>query len=320
MEMFDVTSLGELLIDFTPSGSQGEFIRNPGGAPANVLAALARLGRRTGFIGKVGDDQFGRYLKQVLDENDIDTGGLLFSPDVRTTLAFVHLDAEGDRSFSFYRNPGADMMIEAAEVNKEMVKHTRIFHFGSLSLTDDPARGATLEAVRYARECGTIVSYDPNYREKLWKSEEEAVRWMKEGMRHADIVKLSEEEFRLLAGDMSMEEGSSFLADQFAIPLLLVTLGSEGSYYRYGRESGQIGSFKVDAADSTGAGDCFMGSFLHQFLQSGLMPGELNREKLEDMVLYANAAAALSVTGKGAIPSMPRPAEIEELLKKGVKS
>ncbi|NDL68338.1 PfkB family carbohydrate kinase [Anaerotalea alkaliphila] len=317
--MFDVVALGEVLIDFTPQGvsERGNplFERNPGGAPANVLACLAKLGKETAFIGKVGRDQFGTFLKQTLEENGIHTGGLVFDGQVNTTLAFVHLQPDGDRSFSFYRNPGADMNLHPEEVDFDLVRNTRIFHFGSLSLTGEPVRFTTFEALKVARDAGVLVSYDPNLREPLWESLDLAKEMIGKGMAYADVVKISEEELTFLTGLEDLEEGSKALMASFGnIRLLLVTLGPKGSYYRTADLSGEVPGFMVKAVDTTGAGDSFLGGILHGLLERDLDLDSMGEQDFLNLLLFANAGASIVTTRYGAIAVMPTMEEIQARL------
>jgi fructokinase len=316
--MFDVTAIGELLIDFTQTRNSDEetvsFVRHPGGAPANVLAALAKLNRKVAFIGKVGNDSFGQYLEKVLIDSGIDTKGLNFSNEIPTTLAFVHLNEEGDRSFSFYRNPGADMMLQTEEVDHEILGQSKIVHFGSLSLTDEPARTATFAAIEQAKAMGKIISFDPNYRSQLWKSEDHAKKMMKKGLLYADIVKLSEEEFHLLAGGRESREGTDYLMKENQLSLLFVTVGNEGCFFRRGEDFGKMSGFKVKAVDTTGAGDAFLGGILHKLIEFNVHPSQLKLREVVEMAEFANIVAGLSVTKKGGIPSMPLFEKVEQLL------
>jgi fructokinase len=313
--MLDVIALGEVLIDFTPAGKSetGEvrFERNPGGAPANVLSSLAKLGKNTAFIGKVGDDQFGHYLHNNLRGSGINTKGLVFSKDTRTTLAFVHLDDQGDRSFSFYRSPGADMMLSEKEVDLEMISNARVFHFGSISMTHEPSASATLKAAAYAKEQGLLISFDPNLRENLWDVLTQAKERMEQGLSFADVVKISEEELEFISGTKDLEKGSSYLSDRFNIPLILVTLGAKGCFYRLGSETGQRSGYQVQAVDTTGAGDAFLGGMLYQIMEKGYPLSSLPLNVVDQMVSFANAVGALVTTKKGAIPAMP---SLEEVL------
>lgn len=317
---FDVCALGELLIDFTPIGlSQNGnplYERNPGGAPANVLTALARLNKKTAFLGKVGDDSFGHFLKGMLCEQGIDTSGLRFSKNVPTTLAFVHLDKRGDRSFSFYRNPGADLTLKSQELEKDVICKSRIFHFGSLSLTDEPVRSATIEALSVAKESPILVSYDPNLRPALWNSLEEAKEQILVGLGFSDIVKISEEEFDFLTPGSSLEEGTQYLCERYNISFLLVTLGEKGCFYRAGIEHGYKKGFKTATIDTTGAGDAFFGGVLYMIIELGLDICNLSRKDLEEITTFANGLAALSTTRLGGIPGMPFFEEVKEFLKR----
>jgi fructokinase len=320
MTMFDVTALGEVLIDFTPSGYSDKghvlFETNPGGAPANVLVALSRLNKKTAFIGKVGQDQFGHILKGVLEEQKIDTNNLLFSETVNTTLAFVHLDKNGDRSFSFYRNPGADIMLEKEEIDEETIKQSRIFHFGSLSLTNEPAATATFTALEYAKKHNVPISYDPNLRIPLWKSLEDAKRQIFKGFEYADIVKISEEELEFLTGYRDVIKGTEVLQEQFGTAVIFVTLGAEGCFYRSKNAYGHKEGFQVNVADTTGAGDAFVGGVLYHILEMNKPLEGLHAADFEKMVTFANAVGALTTKGKGGIPSIPTMEQVEKFLKR----
>ncbi|MGI6778568.1 MAG: PfkB family carbohydrate kinase [Acetivibrionales bacterium] len=316
--MIDITVLGEILIDFTPAGtsSQGNilFERNPGGAPANVAVCVARLGGKAGFIGKVGKDMFGHFLSSVLKDNGVLTSGLKFANNVNTTLAFVQLDENGDRSFSFYRNPGADTALEPSEIDYSLIKDSKVFHFGSLSLTDEPARSATHAALEFAKENGCIISYDPNLRPPLWKDMEFAKKQIESVMGYCDILKISEEEMEFLTGEKCLEKGTAAIHGKYRTPLILVTRGAEGSYYRLGDFTGNKPTFKeFKPVDTTGAGDSFLGGFLYSMLSRGIDDlQKLDVKVLEDLLVFANAAASLCVTKKGAIPAMP---DLESVMK-----
>jgi fructokinase len=318
--MLDVTALGEILIDFTPAANSDaetvSFVRNPGGAPANVLASLAKLGKKTAFIGKVGKDQFGVFLKDVLVQSGIEAKGLVFSEATNTTLAFVHLDNQGDRSFSFYRNPGADMMLTAEEVDLELIASSKVFHFGSISLTDEPAATATLRALDHAKESGCLISYDPNLRIPLWKDLHHAKQQIELGLTYADVLKISEEELAFITGLEDLDQGSQYIYDHFGIKLILVTLGPEGCYYRKGHETGHKKGYEVTAVDTTGAGDSFLAGILYQILHCEKELSELSLKDLESMVDFANAVGALTTTKKGAIPAMPSLEDIKGLMQR----
>ncbi|MGI6404486.1 MAG: carbohydrate kinase family protein [Oscillospiraceae bacterium] len=305
--MLDVTALGEILIDFTPCGDCDGipiFAQNPGGAPLNVLAQNALLGGKTAFIGKVGADVFGDDLRRMMANNDINTQGLVISKDVHTTLAFVQLDSKGERSFCFYRNPGADILLRKEEVAADLIRNSHIFHFGSLSTTSEPSRSATYEALRTAKEAGCIISYDPNYRAPLWESEEVAIKAMLDLMPYADILKVSDDEMKLLTGTDDFDEGSRKLAD-YGITFVCVSCGSEGAYYRRGNEFGKVPAFEVCAVDTNGAGDAFLGAIHYQIRKKSLADlKQMPRNELEAIIRFANAAGALAVLKKGAIPAM----------------
>lgn len=322
--MFDVTALGELLIDFTPAGlsEQGNicFERNPGGAPANVLACISRLGGKTAFIGKVGKDMFGDYLAETLRGYGINVSGLTFSSETNTTLAFVQLNEAGDRSFNFYRNPGADTTLDKNELSYELIGKSKVFHFGSLSLTDEPARSATIVALEYAREKDIIISYDPNLRPALWKSLDHALQEIRFGLRFCKLLKISEEELEFITGMGDLHNGSLELYKEYGIDVILVTRGGNGCFYRLKDKTGQVDTFtRCKTVDTTGAGDAFLGGFLYSLLNEyGGQIQNLNDETLKKMLVFSNAVASLSTTKKGAIPSMPRLNEVQELISDGI--
>ena len=313
---YDVTALGELLIDLTQNGmsEQGNPIleANPGGAPCNVLACLSKHGHKTAFIGKVGKDGFGEQLTKGLVETGISTEGLQYDTQVHTTLAVVHTYADGDRDFSFYRNPGADMMLKAEEVDEKIIKNSKIFHFGSLSMTDQPVRSAHLHALKIAEEAGCLRSYDPNLRPPLWPNLEVAKENILELMAHCDILKISDNEIQWLSGKEDYDEGIAWLRSQFDIPLIFLTLGKDGSRAYCGDVRTQQAGFKLNTIETTGAGDTFFGSVLHQILEKGFRP--YTKEELDEMLRFANAAAALVTTRRGALRVMPSAEEIEAIL------
>ncbi|NRF93794.1 carbohydrate kinase [Paenibacillus frigoriresistens] len=316
--MTDVVAFGELLIDFTPQERAMDgynlFQQNPGGAPANVLAALAKLGKKTAFIGKVGQDAFGVYLQKELNAQQIDTTGLILSDEVNTTLAFVLLSKSGERSFTFHRKPGADQMMNADEIDYSIIANAKIFHFGSVSLTHDPARTATCEAVSFAKKSGSLISYDPNLRIDLWKDAEEAKEIILGMMSYADIVKISEEELEFLTGTTVLETGTEQLLTSYGNALILVTLGHKGCYYRRGEMTGYIQGFRVRTLDTTGAGDAFLGGIHYQILQIDKPLQELGAIDIKNMITFSNAIGALVTTKNGAIPAMPILTEIHELM------
>lgn len=313
--MTDIWTLGEVLIDMTQSGSDengnGQFTAYPGGAPANVAVAAARLGAKAGFIGKVGDDAFGRFLADTLKKENVDVSGLFACEDVPTTMALVSVAPDGERDFSFYRNPGADTQLTADEARAVLADNpdAKIIHVGSLSMTDEPSREACETAVKYAREKGMMVSYDPNYRAALWDSEERAVNMMKSLLPYADILKVSDEEMVMLTGTDDPEEGSRLLS-QYGPALVLVTLGSQGVFARYGEHTEAVPGIQVTVADTNGAGDTFLGAVLGRITKEGCRPEELAPEVLKEIVIYANKAAALTCTRHGAIPAMPYASEM----------
>lgn len=317
--VYDVTALGELLIDFTENGMSGQgnplFEANPGGAPCNVLAMLQRLGHKTAFVGKVGDDIFGRRLTEVLNETGIDTTGLIMDANVRTTLAFVETKPDGDRDFSFYRNPGADMMLSERELALEPIEHCGIFHFGTLSMTHEPVRSATKEAIKKAKETGALLSFDPNLRERLWDSLEAAKEQVKYGLMVCDILKISDNEIQWFTGKEDYTEGIREIQKEYGIPLILLSMGREGSRAYYGDSMVEVPAFLQERTiETTGAGDTFLGCCLHYILTYGL--NGLTEEKLHEMLAFANAAASIITTRKGALRVMPTEREIEQLAKR----
>ncbi|GED70790.1 fructokinase [Brevibacillus reuszeri] len=320
--MLDVVACGELLIDFTPTShaEKGKlaFEQNPGGAPANVLTALSRLGKRTSFVGAVGNDAFGQFLKQTLLDLNIGTTGLIMTSEAPTTLAFVHINEHADRSFHFYRNPGADTLLRETDIDEELIGQARIFHFGSLSLTHEPARAATKKAVEIAKNNHRLVSFDPNYRASLWDDEDEAKRIILSGISQANIVKLSEEEVVFLAPTGDVNEATDWLMQEYGNQLILVTLGAKGCFYRTHDHCGIVQGFKVDAVDTTGAGDAFFGGMLHQILEVKEDIATRTQTELEQMIRFANAVGALATTKTGAIPAMPSLEEVERFTKAGL--
>jgi fructokinase len=318
MKRYDVVALGELLIDFTENGisSQGNpvFEANPGGAPCNVLAMLRKLGKRCAFIGKVGEDMFGQQLKTVAEQAGIDMSALLMDRDVHTTLAFVKTFPNGDRDFSFYRNPGADMMLREDELPLEMIRSARIFHFGTLSMTHENVRAATKTAVLTAKKADAIISFDPNLRPPLWNSLEEAREQMAWGLSQCDVLKISDNEIEFLTGTDDFDKGVDAIWKQWpGIRLINVTAGPGGSYaYVRGNRVFVPGFLLGGTIETTGAGDTFCASVLNFILEHGL--DSLNGEDLKEMLRFANAAAYLVTTKKGAIRSMPERAQVETLL------
>ena len=318
MKRYDVVALGELLIDFTENGvsSQGNpvFEANPGGAPCNVLAMLRKLDRTCAFIGKVGDDMFGRQLKAAAEEAGIDMSALLMEREVHTTLAFVKTFANGDRDFSFYRDPGADMMLTESELPREMLRDTRIFHFGTLSMTHENVRQATRTAVKTAKEAGAVISFDPNLRPPLWKDLEDAREQMSWGLAHCDVLKISDNEIEFLTGTDDFDRGVGIIREKWpGIRLINVTAGPDGSYgYAPGAKAFVPAFLLGGTIETTGAGDTFCASVLNFILERGL--DGLGQDDLKQMLRFANAAAYLVTTKKGAIRSMPERAQVETIL------
>lgn len=317
MKQYDVVALGELLIDFTETGvsPQGNPLLevNPGGAPCNVLAMLQNLGRKTAFVGKVGKDSFGDLLAKTIGERGIETTGLLQDSDVHTTLAFVHTLPDGDREFSFYRKPGADVSLSANELKEEMIGDCRIFHFGSLSLTDEPCRTATQTSLRIAQNAGALISFDPNLREPLWDNLNDAKMQIAWGLKHSDVVKIADNEMTFLTGETDFEKGAAILRAWFPnIRLLNITAGPDGSHSFYGDLHVFVPGFRVQAIETTGAGDTFCACVLHDVLNNGLY--DRTEDSLAAMLRFANAAAAIITTRKGALKSMPTLSEVQALL------
>ena len=318
--MYDVVALGELLVDFIQNGSSAAgnpvFEANPGGAPCNVLAMLSRLGYQTAFIGKVGDDYFGRMLGDTIKETGISAEGLIYDGDVNTTLALVHTLAGGDRDFSFYRKPGADIMLSENEVRKKLIEECRVFHFGSLSLTNEPAATATKAAVSCAKSMGKLISFDPNLREPLWEGDEQAKEAIWYGIGECDVLKIADNEIKWLTGKEDYDEGVQTIKERSNVKLINVTLGNEGSLAYYADMKIYGKPFLSDrTVDTTGAGDTFCACVIGFVLEHGL--DNLAEADLEIMLSFANAAASIVTTRKGAIRSMPAKEEIDALRSEG---
>lgn len=317
MRSFDVTALGELLIDFTENGisEQGNPIleANPGGAPCNVLAMLNKLGKKTAFIGKVGNDNFGRLLADEVKKSGTDVTNLVFDDTVHTTLAFVHTKPDGDRDFSFYRNPGADMMLRKEEVMEELIKNSKIFHFGTLSSTHEGVREATRYAIDVAKNNGVLVSFDPNLREPLWESLECAKQEIAYGLSKCDILKISDNEVEFMTGTNDYEKGAAILQEKYEIPLMFVTLGKEGSLAYWKDVSAQAKPFLQEGTiETTGAGDTFEACALNYVLDHGIQ--DLTADHLKELLTFANAGASIITTRRGALRVMPTAQEIEQLI------
>lgn len=314
---FDVTALGELLIDFTENGlsTQGNPLMeaNPGGAPCNVLAMLTKLGKKTAFIGKIGNDMFGHQLKECVETAGIDTRALKMDDEVHTTLAFVHTYPDGDRDFSFYRNPGADMMLTKEDVDEDLIRSSKIFHFGTLSSTHEGVREATRYAIDIAKESGAIVSFDPNLRPPLWKSLDDARAEIEYGLGKCDILKISDNEVTFLFDTEDYDEGARLLNEKYNIPLILITLGPDGSRAYYKGMRVEAAPFRSEnTIETTGAGDTFCACALNYVLEHGL--DNLSEQDLKELLTFANAAASLITTKKGALKVMPERDEVVEFI------
>lgn len=316
MKTFDVVAMGELLIDFTENGTsiQGNPLleANPGGAPCNVLAMLNRLGKKTAFIGKVGRDSFGQQLKEAVEQSGTDVTNLIMDEEIPTTLAFVHTLPGGDREFSFYRNPGADMMLKKEEVQEDIIKAAKIFHFGTLSSTHEGVRAATRYAIKIAKENGLLISFDPNLREQLWDSLEHAKAEIQYGLSKCDVLKISDNELEFLTGTTDDTKGVEMLQEQYHIPLIFVTLGRDGSRAYYHDWVIEEKPFLQEGTiETTGAGDTFMGCALGYLLEHDFT--NLTKENLKELLVFANAGASIITTRKGALKVMLERAEIEAL-------
>ncbi|MDE6618926.1 MAG: carbohydrate kinase [Lachnospiraceae bacterium] len=317
-KQFDVVALGELLIDFTENGisEQGNplFEANPGGAPCNVLAMLSKLGCQTAFIGKVGKDFFGEQLKNAIVEVGINARGLRMDWDVHTTLAMVHTYPDGDRDFSFYRSPGADMMLREDELDRNTLENAKIFHFGTLSMTDFEIRKTTKKAVEIAKESGAVISFDPNLRPPLWKSLDDAKEQTAYGLSQCDVLKISDNEIQWFTGETEFDAGVRKLKEQYDIPLILLSMGKDGSRAYYKDLCVEVQPFlQENTIETTGAGDTFGACCLYHVLQYGLE--NLDEQNLTQMLTFANAAASIVTTRKGALRVMPSREEVEALIK-----
>ena len=314
----DVVALGELLIDFATIGTDADgyptMAAHPGGAPANFLAALTKYGCKTALLGKVGTDTFGDLLLNTLQNAGIETKGMIRTDEVFTTLAFVTFDEGGDRKFAFARKPGADTQISFEELDLSLIDEAKVFHFGTLSLTHEPARTATYKAVAYAKERGKLITYDPNLRKPLWSSMEEAKTQLIWGLSQADVVKISDEEVEFLFG-LGVEDGAKYILDTYGVKLVFVTCGADGCFFKNAVAEGRVPSLKnISVIDTTGAGDIFGGSAIYMLLGSGTKPEDLNAIQLEDIGKMASTAASLSTEKFGGIPSVPEKKLVEEYL------
>lgn len=314
--MASVVALGELLIDFTSSCTDGEgyptMIAHPGGAPANYLAALARFGNDAAFIGKVGDDAFGHLLSGTLEKAGINTKGLIIDRNYFTTLAFVTLDESGDREFSFARKPGADTRLTEDEIDYSLIKSSKVFHFGTLSLTSEPAKAATKKAVTFANENGLLISFDPNLRKPLWDNLSDAKEEMLWGLKNSDVVKISDDEVDFLFG-LGPKEGAEKIFNEFGVKLIFVTCGADGAWFKNEKACGHVpGLTGIKVVDTTGAGDIFGGSAMHKILEKGKNVEDLEERDLEEITRFASTSASLSTTKAGGISSVPSLEEIEK--------
>ncbi len=310
--------IGELLIDFvstTPDVTLAEapgFVKAPGGAPANVAVGLAKLGVDTGFIGKVGTDPFGDFLSETLQQNSVDTSYLISGESSRTTLAFVATRSDGMKDITFYRHPGADIQLSPDEVDTDYIQSAELFHYGSVSLSHSPTREATLKAIQCAKNSGAFISYDPNLRLMLWDSADDAKYWIWEVMHYADVVKISEEEWQFVTGDVELASGIKRILG-LGVKLIVVTLGERGCYYTNGVIEGSIDGNDVKVVDTLGAGDAFVAAMLTQLIRHDELSA-INKDQLDDIMRYANAAGALATQKVGVIPSLPTHSEIEQFL------
>ncbi|HEC23063.1 MAG TPA: carbohydrate kinase [Chloroflexi bacterium] len=322
----DVVTLGELLVDMFPAElgrslvEVSAFRPKPGGAPANVAVAVARLGRQSAFIGKVGDEAFGHYLVDVLRREGVETRGVRFDPEARTTMAFIAMPDENTAEFVFYRNPGADTLLRSEELDRDLLGQARAFHFGSLSLTHEPARSATLEAIRLAREAGALISFDVNYRPALWSSPQQAVETIMETLPLADLIKVNEVEVALLSGRdrVSMEPGSLGVAAKALIEkgpqACVVTLGPHGSFFQTAEAGEHVPGFRVETVDAVGCGDAFVAGLLCRLVGDGNWRDRLAPDQFRAALRYANAVGALTSLTQGVIPALPTAARVDEFL------
>jgi len=322
--MLDVICLGELLIDFVSTAEDTSlmdspgFVKAPGGAPANVAVGVAKLGRSVGFIGKVGDDPFGHFLRKVLEDEGVDAAGLKLAPDARTTLAFVGVRSDGAKDIAFYRNPGADMMLDPSDIDESHVGQAKVFHFGSISLSHEPCKSATLSALDIAKRGGALISYDPNLRLGLWESAEQAYEEIWRGLRYADVAKVADEEWEFVTETADLDDGAARILES-GPKLVIVSRGENGCYFNNGRVSGSVEAYQVNVAETVGAGDGFVAAILVQLLEhmeEGRQLADLAAADLMPMLRYANAVGALTCTKVGAIPALPTREEADSFFQK----
>lgn len=328
MKEFDVVTLGELLIDMFPGeigyriGEVESFKPKPGGAPANAAVALSRLGANSAFIGKVGDDHFGTFLQKVLDDEGVETRGIRFDPDARTTMAIIAMPDKFSAEFVFYRNPGADQLLTVDDLDRDLLKSTKALHFGSVSLTDEPVRSATFKAAQIAREAGALVSFDVNYRPSLWKESAEAIYQSRLMLKEVDLVKVNEEEAALLTGTEQIDQTNPVQVENAALALLksgpeivVITLGSEGSYFQIKSGGAYIPPYEVDTVDAIGCGDAFIAGLLSKLVVGDDWRQNISIEYLTEALNYANAVGALTSLKRGVIPALPTKEEVENFIK-----
>lgn len=319
--MKDIVTIGEILIDLTYSSKTKDvpvYTANPGGAPANVAVVSSKMGLSSAFIGKVGNDFYGDFLKKTLKDNGVDISALKIDESANTTLAVVSVSDSGERSFAFYRKNCADTLLCKDDIDINLLKNTRFLHFGSVGLTNDPEREACIFAVEQAKSNGVTITYDPNYRASLWKNESEAVERMRSVLNMVDILKISDEELPLLAESNDIYEGSKIIAEKYGVKLVIITLGADGAFYRRNEETGIIPGRKVKVADTNGAGDTFFGAFLSHMVHLNINKAqELTPVQLEECIRFANIAASITTSRSGAIPAMPDFSEVEEVIRTG---
>jgi len=314
--MKGIITLGEALIDFIPLDENNmNFKKNPGGAPANVAVGLSKLGAKTTFVGKVGNDVLGDFLKETLSEKGVNTSSMLLTDEARTGLVFVTLDESGERSFSFYINPSADTFLSQDDIDTKIFKEHKILHFGSISLIHEPARSATEYAVQQAKENGMLISYDPNLRLNLWPDAKSAKAGIISMLDKADILKISDEELEFITGKGDVEAGVKQLKEEYKIPLIYVTFGSKGSYYYYNNELEFVPAIKVETVDTTGAGDAFVSGILYNLNETDQEINELNKEFLDTTTKFASVSGALAASQKGAMSALPSLDQIQEMIK-----
>ena len=315
---YDFTSVGEILIDFTPAGRSGTgavlFQQNMGGAPGNVACAISKLGRRSAFIGMAGDDGFGRFCKESLEAQGVDTAGMILSPDENTTLSFVHLSDSGDRSFSFYRRHSADVKLKISDLNMNIIRDSRIFHFGGVSLSDDPARSATVYAVGEAKKHGAIITYDPNIRMNLWKDTAELKSVTLDAFQYADIVKLSDDEAAFLFDTDNCISVIERIKAKYGAKLVLVSRGARGALTAADGRPYESPAFDVKTIDTTGSGDCFFAGALHCLLTYNKPADRLGGDEIDYLLAFANASGSLASTRMGAVSALPTASEIERCM------